>query len=256
MKLRILGAHNCESDSSKMISLLFDDILAIDAGSLASSLSFECQAKLKAILLTHAHYDHIRDVPAIALNFFSFGKTISIYSTKNTLDAVSANLLNWEIYPDFARLPETRPVLKLSSIEPYRQDFIEGFNVTAVPVNHGSSSVGYQVMSPEGKKVFFAADTGLGLAGCWEHVSPELLLIEVTFPNRLKEFAMNSRHLTPMMLESELTSFKQSKGYLPAVVVVHMDPKMEQEIKAEIDEVSMKLDIPIPLAYEGMELIL
>jgi cAMP phosphodiesterase len=256
MKLRILGAHNCESDSSKMISLLFDDILAIDAGSLASSLSFECQAKLKAILLTHAHYDHIRDVPAIALNFFSLGKTISIYSTKNTLDAVSANLLNWEIYPDFARLPETRPVLKLSRIEPYRQDYIEGFNVIAVPVNHGSASVGYQVMSPEGKKVFFAADTGLGLAGCWEHVSPELLLIEVTFPNRLKELALNSRHLTPMMLESELTSFKQSKGYLPSVVVVHMDPKMEQEIKAEIDEVSGKLNIPIPLGYEGMELIL
>jgi ribonuclease BN (tRNA processing enzyme) len=256
VKIRILGAHNCESATSKMVSFLIDDILAIDAGSLTSSLSFEYQAKLKAILLTHAHYDHVRDIPAVALNLFSLGKTITIHSTKNTLDTITANLLNGEIYPDFTRLPETKPVVQLSNIEPYKQDYIEGFRVIAVPVNHGSAAVGYQVMSPEGKKVFFAADTGLGLAGCWEHVSPELLLIEVTFPNRLKEFALNSRHLTPMMLESELTSFKQANGYLSSVVVVHMDPKMEQEIKAEIDEVSRKLNIPIPLAYEGMELVL
>jgi ribonuclease BN (tRNA processing enzyme) len=256
VKIRILGAHNCESANSKMVSLLVDDILAIDAGSLTSSLSFECQAKLKAILLTHAHYDHVRDIPAVALNLFSLGKTIIIYSTKNTRDVISGSLLNGEIYPDFTRLPETRPAVRFSNIEPYKPYDIEGFSVIAVPVNHGDVAVGYQVMSPEGRKVFFAADTGLGLTGCWDYVSPELLLIEVTFPNRLKESALNSKHLTPMMLESELTYFRQAKGYLPSVVVVHMDPKVEQEIKDEIEEVSKNHNIPISLAYEGMELML
>ncbi|GAH38128.1 unnamed protein product, partial [marine sediment metagenome] len=80
MKIQILGAHNCESQNSKLITLLIDDTLAIDAGGLTSSLSFPAQQKLKAILLTHQHYDHIRDVPAIAMNFYLAGATINIYS--------------------------------------------------------------------------------------------------------------------------------------------------------------------------------
>jgi ribonuclease BN (tRNA processing enzyme) len=256
MKIRILGAHSCESSSSKMISFLVDDILAIDAGSLASSLSFEDQQKLKAILITHGHYDHIRDIPAIGLNFFSGGKTIIIHSTTSARDIISGSLLNGEIYPDFTRLPSTRPAVQFSNIEPFEQNAIEGFSVTAIPVNHGGLAIGYQVMSSEGKKLFFAADTGLGLDGCWDRVAPDLLLMEVTFPNRLRDFALNSKHLTPAMLEQELAHFKRIKGYLPRVVVVHMDPKVEQEIKGEIEEVSRNLNIPISLAYEGMELTL
>ena len=254
MKIRILGAHNRESTASKMFSLLVDDILAIDAGSLASSLSFDDQNKLKAILLTHSHYDHIRDVPAIALNFFYMTKTIPIYSTQNTRDAISNSFFNGEIYPDFTRFPEIKPTVQFSTVEPLKKYDIEGFNVIAVPVNHGGASVGYQVTSLEGQKVFFVADTGPGLTDCWDHVSPELLFIEVTFPNRLKEIAVNSKHLTPIMLEKELAHFKMAKGYLPEVVVVHMDPELEMEIKSEIEVVSRHLSIPISLAYEGMEL--
>jgi len=47
------------------MSLLVDEELAIDAGSLASGLTFEEQARLSAVLLSHGHYDHVRDVPAV-----------------------------------------------------------------------------------------------------------------------------------------------------------------------------------------------
>tara|TARA_Y100000310_G_scaffold215713_1_gene216645 strand:+ start:381 stop:644 length:264 start_codon:yes stop_codon:yes gene_type:complete len=77
MKIQILGAHICESQTSKLTSLLIDDVLAIDAGGLTSSLSFEAQQKIKAILLTHQHYDHIRDIPTIAVNRF-LHETLSI----------------------------------------------------------------------------------------------------------------------------------------------------------------------------------
>ena len=61
MNIRILGAHNCETRTTGCICLIINDVLAIDAGELTSSLSMSEQQKLKAILLSHQHYDHIRD---------------------------------------------------------------------------------------------------------------------------------------------------------------------------------------------------
>ena len=40
MKVRFLGAHNAETKNTRLISLLIDDVVAIDAGSLASELTF------------------------------------------------------------------------------------------------------------------------------------------------------------------------------------------------------------------------
>jgi len=47
MDIKILGAHNIESRDSKYVSLLIDDVIAIDAGSLTSSLTFSAQQKLR-----------------------------------------------------------------------------------------------------------------------------------------------------------------------------------------------------------------
>ncbi|TES84305.1 MBL fold metallo-hydrolase, partial [Candidatus Aerophobetes bacterium] len=62
--VRFLGTHNAESRNTRLVSFLIEDILAVDAGSLASELSFPEQEKIKAILLSHGHYDHIRGIPA------------------------------------------------------------------------------------------------------------------------------------------------------------------------------------------------
>ena len=254
MEIQVLGAHNCESQSSKFISLLIDDTLAIDAGGLTSSLSFEAQRKLRAILLTHQHYDHIRDVPAIAMSLYLQGNTITIYSTQPVYDAVSSHLLDGKLYPKFLEQPQQEPTIKFTIIEPYKLESIAGYSILAVPVNHSVPTVGYQITSPDGKIVFFTGDTGPGLTACWQCVSPQLLIAEVTAPNRYEEFAKESGHLTPSLLEQELVSFRELKGYLPQVALVHMNPDLETEIAGEIATVAQALSNPITLAYEGMRL--
>jgi len=254
MDIQVLGAHNCESQSSKLVSLLIDGVLAIDAGALTSSLSFPAQQKLKAILLTHQHYDHIRDIPAIAMNFFLRNSTINIYSILPVYDALATHLLSGEFYPNFLERPEGKPTIKFTVIEPHKTESIEGYSVLATEVNHPIPAVGYQVTSPDGKIVFYTGDTGPGLADCWEYVSPQLLIIEVTVPDRYEEFALKTGHLTPSLLKPELISFRELKGYLPGVVVVHMDPGLEKEIEAEIAVVAEVLGSSIRLAGEGMQL--
>ncbi len=253
MNIQVLGAHNCESKDTKYISLLIDDTLAIDAGCLTSSLSFEAQQRLKAVFITHQHYDHIRDIPVIAMTFFLHDATISIYSTLAVHNALSTYLLNGKLYPRFLELPEGNPTIKFTLIEPYRVEQIEGYSILAVPVNHADPTVGYQVTSSEGKSVFYTADTGPGL-DCWQHISPDLLITEITVPNRYEEFAKESGHLTPSLLKQELISFRELKSYLPPVVVVHMTPRLEKEIETEIATVATTLNSPITLAYEGMRL--
>ncbi len=48
MKVQILGAHNCESQELRLVSILVDDSLVLDAGGLTSSLSFAEQIKINA----------------------------------------------------------------------------------------------------------------------------------------------------------------------------------------------------------------
>ena len=254
MNIRVLGAHNCETQDSKFATLLIDDVLAIDAGALTSSLSLQAQQKLKAILLTHLHYDHIRDIPAIAMNLYLNNSNINIYSIPPVYDALYTHLLNNELYPNFFERPQEKPTLKFTTIDLYKEVRIEGYSILAVPLNHSVPTVGYQVTSQEGKTVFYTGDTGPGMTECWKYVSPDLIIIEVTSINRWEEFARQVGHLTPSLLKKELTDFRELKGYLPQVVLVHMTPYLEEEIKTEIETIAESLNHPISLAYEGMQI--
>jgi ribonuclease BN (tRNA processing enzyme) len=252
VKIKVLGAHNCESPNTKLVSLLVDGVLALDAGGLTSSLTFEAQQKLKAILLTHQHYDHIRDIPAMAMNALFYETTISVYSTQTVHDALETHWLNGTTYVNFLERPPEKPVVNFTIVEPYKSLRIAGYSILPIPVVHSVPAVGYQITSPDGKTVFYTGDTGPGLADCWEYVSPELLITEVTAPDRYTEFGRNKLHLTPSLLKEELISIRKRKGYLPSVVTVHMNPRQENEVATEIALVAEELQASICLAYEGM----
>ena len=254
MNIRLLGAHNLESQSTRYISLLVDDTLAIDAGGLTSSLSFEAQQKLRAILLTHHHYDHVRDIPAIGMHFALQKRAINIYGTISTYEVLSTHLLDGKLYRKFLEQPEENPTFKFTIIEPGKAEQIENYSVLAVPVNHVVPAVGYQITSADGKAAFYTSDTGPGLNDCWKDVSPQLLITESTVPNSYADFARVKGHLTPSLLKQELINFRELKGYLPRVVVVHITPWHEKEIETEIAMVAEELNNPITLGYEGMQL--
>ena len=94
MEIRILGAHNVESANTRLTSVLVDGVLAMDAGALTSGLTFDEQEKVRSILLTHCHYDHVKDVAAIALNSTYVRHTVKVYAQAGTLEALLNHLLN------------------------------------------------------------------------------------------------------------------------------------------------------------------
>ena len=64
MRVRVLGAHNLEVGNVRHTCFLVDGTIAIDAGSLMTSTSREERESIQAVLLTHRHFDHVRDLPA------------------------------------------------------------------------------------------------------------------------------------------------------------------------------------------------
>ena len=256
MKIRFLGTHNAESKDARLSSFIIDDVLAVDAGNLASELTFSEQEKIKAILLTHGHYDHIRGIPAFAFN--NPDHTTKVYATSQTFKILSSHLVDGIIYPKFTiKIPFflEKPSLEFVEVDTFETMKILGYDVLPLPVNHTIETVGFEITSKDKKKIFYTGDTGPGLLALWDHISPDFLLIDLTFPNRLENRAINSKHLCPKLLKTELKEFYRVKGYFPKVFLIHLSPKDEEEIKKEIKEVSKDLKIPINIAYENEEII-
>lgn len=253
MEVEILGAHSVEIADAKLPALVIDEVLALDAGSLCSSLSLSDQQKLKAVLITHYHYDHVRDIPIIAMNL-SQQAVLDVYSIPPVFEVLSTHLLDGKMYPNFLQWPEEQPAVRFTAIEPYEPTNIAGYSVLAIPVPHPVPTMGFQVTSSEGKKLFYTGDTGAGLSACWEYVSPDLIITELSLPHRMEEWARNVGHLTPQLLKAELLQFRKAKNYLPPTLLIHINPTFESEIEREVAEVAEELETSITLGREGMKL--
>jgi ribonuclease BN (tRNA processing enzyme) len=236
--------------------LLIDGVLAVDAGSLVSELTFLEQRKIKAILLSHGHYDHIKAVPAFAFN--NSDRTTEVIATPKTLEILSSHLIDGVVYPQFTSEASflQKATIKLVPLEPFKSQNIEGYKVMAVPVRHPLDGVGFEITSGDGKTLFYTGDTGPGLSSVWGNISPQLIIADVTWPNSLANAAKDAGHLCPEMLKEELIEFRRVNGYLPKVAAIHMSPQHEPEIEREVREVAKLLGISVDITHEGDELTL
>jgi ribonuclease BN (tRNA processing enzyme) len=251
MIIRFLGAHNEESRETRWPSLLIDDVLAVDAGSLVSELSFAEQEKVTAVLLSHGHYDHISAVPALVFN--NSHRLTRVYAAPETLNILTSHLLDGIIYPEFAEDTSFlgKQALELCPLEHLKATEIDGKRILPLAVNHFVGAMGFEITSRDGKSLFYTGDAGPGISQLWPHINPQVLITDLTFPNSRAEVAAVSKHLCPRTLQQELIEFRQMKGYLPQVILFHMSPRLEAEIREEIAQVAEELSVSIELAHEG-----
>ena len=130
-----------------------------------------------------------------------------------------------------------------------------GFQVTPIPVEHSVPAVGYHIASPDGDSFFYTGDTnGVGLAEIWESLDPNLVILEVTYPNSQESLASQVFHMTPSRVETELLKLRNGNGSrpLPPLVAIHLDPMGEQDISAELAALADKLGASIVTGHEDM----
>lgn len=250
MKISFLGAHNLESATTGCVCLLVDDVMALDAGNLTSSLSFEAQLALKYVVITHPHFDHMRDMPALGMNLSLQEGSLDVFAIEPVFEMLEKTLVNDTVYPDYFRRPPEKPALRKHVLKIGEESSVGPYRVLPIPMAHSVPAAGIQITGPNGEKLFFSGDCGPGIK--WGAVAPDLLIIETTALNKYDKFAHDSGHLTPALLEKELAALQEGLGYLPKVVTIHMNPLDEAEIRAELDRAGSNLGIHIETAYEGL----
>ena len=254
MKVRVLGAHNLEAQATRHTCFLLDDVMAIDAGSLMTALRPDEQKNIEALLLTHRHFDHVRDVPSLGLANLDHGGTISMYALPSTLEEVSARLMDGVLYPDFTKnLADHGPKYLLQAIAPGQDYDILGYMVRPISVPHSAPAVGYIVHEPDGGSFAYCGDTGGGLLPFFQDpLRPDPLFIEVTFAKRMRERALATGHLTPDLLGGELAEALRLNLPIPRIMIVHRSPYHEDEITHELNQGVSALSIEVTLAQEDM----
>ena len=256
MELRILGAHNMESKETRFSSHIINGELALDAGGLTRSLTFDEQKKIRALILSHRHFDHVRDLLPLGLSLFvgESDHTVHIYAIQDTLDFVRSHLLDSEIYPDFTKMPSPEnPKFRLKVVKFFEEFQVLGYTVKAVPMPHAVPAAGFQLT--DGKvKLFYTGDAGKGMSDTWKTVPTDVLLTEVTYGNEHKEKAIEVGHLTPELLGEALADFQSEQGHMPRVIVAHINPPWEDAVRSDMKRLSQELGIEFTISHADMTL--
>lgn len=211
MRLRVIGCHGGETPKHRTSAFVLDDRLAIDAGSLTSGLDLRMQTKLEAVLVSHAHLDHIRDLATIADNRAQQGcAPLLVCGTRATLGVLKRHFFNGLLWPDFAAIPsKASPTIRYVPLALERRVVIAGYGVRPVAVSHTIDTCAFVV--DDGKRALgYSGDTG-PTDRFWEVLAKEpklkALLMEVSFPNEQQRLADMSGHHTPQTLVEDLKKY-------------------------------------------------
>jgi ribonuclease BN (tRNA processing enzyme) len=222
-----------------LTTLLINDTVAIDAGSLGLYGRPAQQAQVKHLLLSHSHIDHLASLPIFLDTVYrGDGDCPTLYAGDSVLDCLRRDLFNNRVWPDFIGFSATQPpYLKLQRIEPGQALIVDGLRVTPVEVNHVVPTLGF-VVEDAHAAVVFTSDTG-PTEVIWEHANrlPHLkaVFMEVTFPDELAWLADRARHLTPALFAREAQKVKRPVTFL----AVHIHSRQRAAVVEQLQALAL-----------------
>jgi cAMP phosphodiesterase len=232
----------------RLTCFLIDDCVAVDAGSIAIALTDEQRFKVKDVIVTHPHLDHIASLPIFIDDLFNeLQEPMRVHATQEVIGLLERDVFNWNVYPRFSDLKnDYGPVMEYVPIPIGKPFSVAHLNVVAVPVNHIVPTIGL-IVSDGQKSVAFSSDTA-ETEEFWKIVNEmkelDALLIETSFPDRMAKLAEVSRHFTPASLDQELKKLTHNGM---DIMAVHLKPTYRDEIIEELKALNIpKLSVMEP----------
>jgi ribonuclease BN (tRNA processing enzyme) len=235
LKVRVLGCSGGELPRHRTTCFLVDGKLAIDAGALTASLPLDALLEVDDILLTHSHFDHVKDVPLLADLLVGLRRRpVRVHASRECARTLRESVFNDRLWPDFTRIPDARrPIIDIRPFDANRPFRIGRYAVRPVRVCHPVESVGF-ILSDGRSALAVSGDTG-PTTDLWRRVNAVrrlgALLVEMSFPNELQALADVSGHLTPNTLATELAKLERN-GY--PVLLYHLKPAYDAQLRREL----------------------
>jgi cAMP phosphodiesterase len=242
MKLRVLGCHGGELSDRGSCGFLINRSVLLEGGTVCSSLTLSEQRRIRYVLVSHIHMDHVKDLLFMSENLIrrKGQKPVVLIGLRKVVEGLRRHVFNDRVWPDFTRIPSKRaPVFRLKAIREGEIARIDGLEIRAFRVNHAIPCAGFLIRQ-RNKALVFSGDTHQ-TEKIWKAArdSPGLkaAMIETSFPNRFRSVAVKSRHLTPALLAREFSKLR--KPDLP-LFVYHMKPRYVDEIRREVRRLKIK----------------
>lgn len=236
MDLKVLGCHGGESPKHQCPAFLVDGRVCLDAGSLTSMLTLKEQQKIEAVVVSHAHMDHVRDLAMLAdTRTQQGGPPLVIASTPGTIAVLKKHFFNDRLWPDFSRIPGAAPTVIFQPLKPGRASDVCGLSVRPVPVDHTVEAAALLVSDGSGT-LAYSGDTG-PTEILWDALKEEknltALIMEVAFPNEQHRLAHDSGHHTPESLARELKKLSPKQRDVP-VLLFHIKPVFQRVVEKQL----------------------
>jgi ribonuclease BN (tRNA processing enzyme) len=237
MRLKVLGAYGACDASHNLTGYVLDDVIAVDAGTLTSKLTLAQQAKIESVFVTHAHADHIRDLPHLILNrFHQDAPPLQIIAAKKVMEQLLSNVFNGQVWLDFEKIvsPATgRVAVQYRALTPGKRVTVGSASFTAVTVDHTVPATGV-ILDAGGQTIVFTGDTG-PTKEIWKRTNQTegvvAIVTEASFPNDYQQLAVDSGHLTPQLFGAELAKIDRDVPVYASHRKIPYDKKIESEIR-------------------------
>jgi ribonuclease BN (tRNA processing enzyme) len=254
VKIKVLGSSGSEAPGHNSPAFLVDDAILLDAGTIATLLDRDAQCRITHILLTHAHFDHIKGIPSLLDNILAskHHSPLVIVSGEEVLVDLKRNVFNNRIWPDFAVLPSPeQAVLHYQPISTENPQRIGDYTVSAVAVDHVVPAYGFIVADDAGNALVYTGDSG-PTQSIWKVLTRyrvRVLITEVSFPNDQHTLAVASGHMTPALFAREL---EKMSAIPERLFITHVKPYYRETIQMEIASIS---GVEVEFLHDGMEIV-
>ncbi len=233
MRVRVLGCSGGSAPDHHPTCFLVDGRVAFDGGALTSVLAEDEQEAVDHVVLSHAHLDHVAELPFFLDNRFARQtRPINFYGHERTIEDLRDGIFNNRIWPDFTQLKTRKSVaLELHVVEPGRPFSVDRLTLTPNAMEHPVPCLGYLVES--GASAFYLAGDTSSAEGVKAAVAktPHLkdLVIEVSWPDRMRDLARVAGHLVPSDIKAAWPLHPSAR-----VLITHIKPFYREEVVGEL----------------------
>ena len=248
MRIQILGCHGADQlvDGSaglvrqETCGFLIDGSLLLDAGTIGTRLSLAEQRRIRYVILSHLHFDHIKSLPTLADNLAEeFDEPVILAAAESVIQGLRDHVFNNKVYPNFFEIPNRkRPILQAQVLKPGQPVTLGHLEVIPMEVNHTVPTIGYVVRDRKAA-LLYSGDT-YKTEDIWSlgRTIPELkaAFIESSFPNKLAALSKQSKHLTASLLAGEWQKLRNAQ--IP-VYAYHLKPPYKDQILRELRDLQI-----------------